>query len=238
MHSLFDFHSHILPQMDDGSRSSEQSIAMLRAAAEQGVSVVAATPHFYPHREAPAAFLERRARSEEVLREAMAGESGLPRVVIGAEVYAFEGMSDCDDLPRLTLAGGDALLVEMPMTAWSDRLLDELAQIHAKQGLTPVVAHLDRYIHRFNARRTVERLANLPVFIQVNGTFFTERATRRLALDLLCDNRIHLLGSDCHDMEKRSPNLGEAARIIAEKADPSWVAWIYQNSVEMLPAGM
>ncbi len=237
MHSLFDFHSHILPRMDDGSRSAEQSIAMLRAEAAQGVRYVAATPHFYPHQEAPAAFLERRARAEEVLREAMAKESGLPDVVVGAEVYAFEGMSDSEELSRLTLAGGDALLVEMPMTAWSDRLLEELMQIHVKQGLTPIVAHLDRYIHRFNARRVAARLAELPVFVQVNGTFFTERATRRLALDMLCDNRIHLLGSDCHDLEKRPPNLGEAARIIAEKADPSWVSWIYQNSVEMLPEG-
>lgn len=238
MLSLFDFHSHILPQMDDGSRSVAQSIDMLRAEAAQGVRVVAATPHFYPHQETPAAFLERRARAEATLREAMAKESGLPDVVVGAEVYAFEGMSDSEALSRLTLAGGDALLVEMPMTAWSDRLLEELAQIHIKQGLTPIVAHLDRYVHRFNARRTVARMANLPVFIQVNGTFFTERATRRTALALLCENRIHLLGSDCHDLEKRPPNLADAARIIAEKADPSWVSWIYQNSVEMLPDAM
>ena len=235
MPALFDFHSHILPAMDDGSRSVEQSLQMLRLAAEQGVRTIAATPHFYPHRETPAAFLERRSRAEKVLREAMDGEEGLPEVVVGAEVYAFEGMSDSEELSRLTLAGGDALLVEMPMTAWSDRLLDELAQIHVKQGLTPVVAHLDRYIHRFNAKRTVARLAPLPVFIQANASFFTERSTRRLALALLCDNRIHLIGSDCHDLEKRPPNLGEAARIIAEKVDPSWIAWLYQNSVEMLP---
>lgn len=232
--SLFDFHSHILPAMDDGSRSVEQSIAMLRAEAEQGVRVVAATPHFYPHREDPAAFLERRARAEETLRAAMAEQEGLPRVVVGAEVYAFEGMSDCEDLARLTMAGGEALLVEMPMTAWSDRLLAELAHIHEKQGLTPIVAHLDRYIHRFNARRMLARLAELPVFIQVNAAFFTERSTRRLALDLLCSNRIHLLGSDCHDLEKRPPNLAHAARWIADKADPSWISWIYQNSVELL----
>ena len=231
---LFDFHSHILPAMDDGSRSAEQSIAMLRAEAEQGVRVVAATPHFYPHREAPASFLKRRARAEDTLREAMATQEGLPRVVVGAEVYAFEGMSDCEDLPRLTLAGGDALLVEMPMSAWSDRLLSELAQIHEKQGLIPIVAHLDRYVNRFNARRTVERLAHLPVFIQVNTTFFTARSTRRLALELLCSNRVHLLGSDCHDTEKRPPNMARAAKQIADKADPSWISWIYQNSMELI----
>ncbi len=235
--SLFDFHSHVLPAMDDGSRSVAQSLAMLRAEAEQGVQVVAATPHFYPDREAPADFLERRTRAEETLREAMARETALPSVVVGAEVYAFEGMSDSEMLPRLTLAGGDALLVEMPMTTWSDRLLDELTQIHVKQGLVPVVAHLDRYITRFNARRTLARLAGLPIFIQVNASFFTERATRRLALDLLCDNRIHFLGSDCHDTEKRPPNLGEAARRIADRADPSWLSWLYQNSMEMLPNG-
>lgn len=235
MQPLFDFHSHVLPAMDDGSRSAEQSLAMLRTAAAQGVRYMAATPHFYPHNEAPAAFLERRARAEACLREAMAGEEGLPTVVVGAEVYAFEGMSDCEDLRKLTLAGGDALLVEMPMTAWSDRLLEELAEIQRKQGLTPIVAHLDRYVNRFNARRMARRIAGLPVFVQVNGSFFTERSTRRVALELLCESRIHLIGSDAHDLEKRPPHLAEAARIIAEKADPSWLDWLYQNSVEMLP---
>lgn len=234
---LFDFHTHVLPAMDDGSRSVEESLSMLRTAAAAGVRHVAATPHFYPHREAPEAFLARRAAAWESLTCAMAQEEGLPTVLLGAEVYAFEGMSECDELRRLTLAGGDTLLVEMPMTTWSDRLLEELLGIQQKLGLVPVVAHIDRYLHRFNARRLMMRLVGLPVFLQANSSFFLERSTRRMALQLLGEGRIHLIGSDCHDEKRRPPNLGEAARVIATKADPAWLSRIYQNSVELIPDG-
>ncbi len=233
---LFDFHTHVLPAMDDGSRTTAQSLAMLRAAASGGVRYVAATPHFYPHRENPDAFLARRETAWEALACAMAGEDGLPTVLLGAEVYAFEGMSECEELRRLTLAGGDALLVEMPMTMWSDRLLAELAGIQQKLGLIPIVAHIDRYLHRFNARRVMARMAELPVFLQANSSFFLDRNTRRMALHFLSDHRIHLIGSDCHDEKRRPPNLHEAAGVIAEKADSFWLSQLYQNSLELVPS--
>lgn len=233
---LFDFHTHVLPGMDDGSRTAAESLAMLRAAARDGVQYVAATPHFYPHRETPDAFLARRDVAWETLGRAIAEECGLPTVLPGAEVYAFEGMSDCEDLRRLTLAGGDALLVEMPMTAWSDRLLAELTGIQQKLGLVPVVAHIDRYLTRFNAKRVMARMADLPVFLQANSRFFLERSTRRMALRFLDDQRIHVLGSDCHDETRRPPNLGMAADIIAKRLDSSILSRVYQNSVELIPS--
>ncbi len=232
---LFDFHAHVLPAMDDGSRTAAQSLAMLQAAARGGVRYVAATPHFYPHRETPNAFLARRETAWKILTHAMEGMDDLPTVLLGAEVYAFEGMSECEELRQLTLAGGDALLVEMPMTVWSDRLLAELTGIQQKLGLVPIVAHIDRYLHRFNTRRVMAHMAELPVFLQANSAFFLDRNTRRMALRLLRDHRIHLLGSDCHDEKRRPPNLHEAACVIAEKADPQCLLRLYQNSIELIP---
>ena len=60
MNKIIDFHSHILPGIDDGSESVEQSIAMLRMEAEQGITHVVATPHFYPRHDTPQRFLQRR----------------------------------------------------------------------------------------------------------------------------------------------------------------------------------
>ena len=58
---MTDIHSHILPGMDDGSRSTEESLAMLAASAAQGVRAIAATPHFYAMENSPEEFLARRA---------------------------------------------------------------------------------------------------------------------------------------------------------------------------------
>ena len=73
MSKCVDFHSHILPSIDDGSRSVEESIGMLRAMAKQGITHVVATPHFYPQHDTPERFLKRRAEAEAALREAMVG---------------------------------------------------------------------------------------------------------------------------------------------------------------------
>ena len=69
MGGIIDFHSHILPGIDDGSRSVEESIALLQKEAEQGISHVVATPHFYPQLDTPERFLKRRAEAEAALRD-------------------------------------------------------------------------------------------------------------------------------------------------------------------------
>ena len=92
MNGIIDFHSHILPGIDDGSQSVEESIALLRKEAEQGVTQVIATPHFYPRYDAPEQFLKRRSEAEAALREEMSKHSGLPQLFVGAEVFdIYEG---------------------------------------------------------------------------------------------------------------------------------------------------
>ena len=75
MRRLVDFHSHILPGIDDGSKSLEMSIEMLRLEAEQGIGHVVATPHFYPQYDTPERFLERRAAAQNALREELLGKN-------------------------------------------------------------------------------------------------------------------------------------------------------------------
>ena len=86
MTGIVDFHSHILPGIDDGSESLQESIAMLRTEAAQGIGHVVATPHFYPRYETPEDFLHKRDQAEAVLLSAMKREKGLPQLSVGAEV--------------------------------------------------------------------------------------------------------------------------------------------------------
>lgn len=217
MSRIIDFHSHVLPGIDDGSKNLEQSLEMLRRSAQQGVDQMIATPHFYAHHDDPERFLRRRAEAELRLREAMAGQEGLPELGIGAEVYYFNGIADSDALLELTINKKRYILLEMPMSSWTDRMYREIEGIWIKQGLMPIVAHLDRYVTPFHAWDILERLEDLPVLIQVNASFFIDSNTRRLALKMLKKGKIHLLGSDSHDLSDRAPNLGEALAIIQKK---------------------
>lgn len=219
MDGCVDFHSHILPEMDDGSASVEESLAMLRLSAEQGIRHVVATPHFYAHRDTLDRFLEARDRSEAVLREEMKKCNGLPRLHMGAEVLFFRGISECDFLHKLTISGKRCILIELPPAPWPEEIYRELAQIRLKQGITPVIAHIDRYVGPFRNREIPKRLAQLPVLVQANGAFFLQRSTASMAMKLLQADQIQLLGSDCHNMSQRKPNLGPALQRIVRKLD-------------------
>ena len=211
-----DFHTHILPRVDDGSESRAQSLEMLRLCKQMGIRHVVLTPHFYADRDHPDRFLARREASLEALREVMAGET-LPELITGAEVHYFPNISRCDVLPQLAISDGRYILVEMPMCHWTDQMYQELEMIRMNLGLTPIIAHLDRYLTPFTAGSILRRVGELPVLVQVNGEAFLRRRTAWMALRMLKRGRIHLLGSDCHNLTSRKPNLGAVREVIRAK---------------------
>lgn len=217
MREIIDFHSHILPGIDDGSQSVEESLALLQKEAEQGITHVIATPHFYPQHDTPERFLQRRAEAEAALREEMEKQPGLPKLSVGAEVYFFNGISNSEAISGLTIDQNRCILVEMPVGNWSDKMYQELEELHTKQGLLPVVAHVDRYLGRFRTHGIPEKLAQLPVLVQANAEFFLNKATSAKALRLLKKDQIQLLGSDCHNLTSRTPNLMEAVALIEKR---------------------
>lgn len=234
MSDIVDFHSHILPGIDDGSASVTESIALLRREAEQGIQHVVATPHFYARYETPEEFLRKRDHAEEMLRAEMKGIDGLPQLSVGAEVYFFRGISESEFLPQLTIQGNRCILIEMPPSPWSESMYRELDDIWRKRQITPVIAHIDRYIRPFRTFGIPERLAELPVLVQANAGFFLNGRTRRLALRLLRTDRIQLLGSDCHNLDTRPPRLGAAIQLIEKRLGEQFLNRIQEYQEDVL----
>lgn len=110
--NIVDFHSHILPRIDDGSHSVEESIKMLEMEAAAGIKTMAATPHFYPDSDTPSRFLARRAEAFEKLQEKLT--DALPKILLGAEIAYFEGMRNCEELKHLAISETRLVLIEMP----------------------------------------------------------------------------------------------------------------------------
>lgn len=226
MCKIVDFHSHILPGIDDGSPSVEASIEMLRMEARQGIRHVVATPHFYANHDSPARFLARRNEAEARLREAMEAVPDLPTISIGAEVHFFSGISESDILSELTIDKKSSMLLEMPHTPWTEKMYREMEEIYIRQGITPIIAHVDRYIRPLKTYGIPKRLEALPVLVQANANFFLRTSTRGMALKMLKANRIHLLGSDCHNLTTRQPNLGPAVQRIEQSLGSNWIEQI------------
>ncbi len=211
---MIDFHAHILPKMDDGSRSTDESVKMLLALKEQGIDTVAATPHFYANDESVQAFLKRRQASFEALKSA--APDGMPGIILGAEVKYYEGISRLDGLESLCLQGTRLLLLEMPMKSWTEYNVRELIDISCSGKIIPVLAHIERYM-RFQHKGMFDMLPENDVLMQINASFVCGMLTKSKAIALLGRRRAHFIGSDCHNMSDRPPNIGKAYEIIRKK---------------------
>lgn len=231
-----DFHTHILPQMDDGSSSAEESLAMLREEKRQGVEALILTPHFYPAKMDPQQFLQRRERSWETLRKAVeeaqaehseadhfgaehpeAAEE-LPEMVLGAEVHYFEGIARTDQLSDMHLGNSRFLLLEMPFTRWTDRMITDVIELHHRADTRVILAHMERYL-KYQHQDVWDTLRHQGILLQANASFFLDLRTRRKAATLLKREYIHVVGSDCHNMETRPPRMEGARNRIREAAD-------------------
>ena len=210
MWDFCDMHAHILPGMDDGCKTPEESVQVLALCYQQGIRYMFATPHYYPV-ESVESFLSRRQAAWEWLEEYLIKEkiTDIPQICLGAEVAYRAGLSREEDLAKLCLGKSDYLLLELPLRAWSSEDVRQVKSISLTQGITPVLAHYERYKSLQTAQR-YEEMANLDALIQMNAERLTAFSTRGSACRKIRAGRVHLLGSDCHNMEQRKPNLAQA----------------------------
>lgn len=208
---MIDLHTHILPQMDDGSSSTDESIAMLRMELQQGVSTVCLTPHYLPENEAPTAFLQRREAAYANLLSAIS--EPVPELILGAEVAWFPTLHQFDALESLCLGDSQYFLLEMPFQPWSPHMLDRLYLLPDSTGLTPLLAHVERYLP-FQSKGCIKDLLSMGFPMQVNAESLQHRG--RKLLSLLTHGEWYL-GSDCHNTAERSVNYAQGAAFLREK---------------------
>lgn len=200
---MIDLHTHILPEIDDGSRSVSESISLLEEEGRQGVDTVFLTPHFYAEENNPVSFLKKRHRAWRKLEPYLF--PGLPEIRLGTEVQYFEGICSVEDIRHLRIVGTDYILLEMPFSRWTDRMIADVIELGDRYELRVILAHIERYLAKQQPEIWKTLRAN-GVLMQSNVSFFTERKTRKQALSMLEREEIHFLGSDCHSMGKRRPN--------------------------------
>ena len=232
---MIDIHSHILPGMDDGSSSLEESLSMARESARQGVRLLAATPHFYATQEDPNSFLWRREKSLALLESAW--QDSFPTLLVGAEVRYFDGISRVETIAHLTLDHTRILLLEMPFTSWSGRMVDEVLELQRSRGLQVLLAHVERYMKDQDGQ-VWETFRQNGVWMQCNANFFLRWQTKRKAQALFKKGEIQMLGSDTHNMDTRPPNLALARDALVKSLGQA--AWrdFERRSYALLKAGM
>jgi len=210
-----DIHVHILPGVDDGPRTLEQSAAMLRQAVEAGTTDIVATPHAslaFPFDPVLVA-----AKIEEL--RAVAGE--LPRIHAGCDFQlSFDNIQDALAQPaKYSINGRGYLLVE-----FSDLLIAKgMAQIFDRMqeaGLTPVITHPERNPLLQQRLELLEQWVRNGCTLQITAqSLFGRfgREARRFAIELLKRGLVHFIASDAHDPEDRRPRLDGAWRWVSHR---------------------
>lgn len=219
---MLDIHSHILPKMDDGSKSVEMSLQMLRSSYEQGVTTIVSTSHFYGNHESPDEFLHRRDHAAKKIESELT--DSMPQIFYGAEVLYYPGISRSEAVCDLAIEGTDLILIELPFVPWTNKIFEELQSFQYSFRKQIVLAHVERY-RSIQSRSMFETIFEYPFYYQCNAEAFNSFKTRRLALQMMEERQLHFLGTDCHRDTVRCPNMNDAKKAIEKKFSPrGWEA--------------
>ena len=210
---MTDLHTHILPGMDDGAPDVDTSLAMLDIQQKQGVDTVVLTPHFYRMDESVGTFLSRRQASYDALRSALPADA--PKLILGAEVAWYRAILEEPRISDLCIGDSSWLLLELPLQPWSETLLEQVYQLSGVMGVTPILAHVERYLH-LQKHGQLDTLREMGIPMQLSAEVFRKPLFRRKWYKLL-SRGTWFLGSDCHNLDNRPPNLAVAASCIEQQ---------------------
>lgn len=233
---IIDFHSHILPGIDDGSRDLDTSMAMLEQIRAQQTDILIATPHFYATQDRIDTFLQHRQQAYDAFCKAIAGcgWTDYPQILTGSEVAFFNGISRSEEICRLTIEGTDLLLLEMPFALWNEHIIEEVSNLIQDRHLRIMIAHLDRFIRMPGNKKYIRQLLELPVYVQLNAECLTDWRHRHIFLKMLEEGTAHVLGSDCHGAHHRVPNLKAGRDMIQKKKGIQLLEKIDRQGYELL----
>lgn len=211
---MVDIHCHILPGIDDGSQSMEESMNMIQMAVDQGFKCFIATSHASGHfpKSTPDTV---RDLCRQVETEAIKTIDGQIRIYPGQEImYTADLMERLDAGQYLTLADTSWILLEFqPSTPWS--VIFGAVRNLAMSPYRPVIAHVERYRALVEDESRMEELMENGARLQMNyrsleGGWFDKKASR--CRKLVKAGYIQYLGTDMHNTENRSPDTEGAMR--------------------------
>lgn len=230
---MIDLHSHILPKFDDGAKSVEESLEMLRESKKQGVDKIVASSHCYPRNEdSIKSFIDERAAALENLREEIrkTGED-LPEIYAGCELNICRDFSDEDNLKELCIEGTDYLLIEMPYEPWSESVVEVVYKTSLK-GIRPIMAHIDRFLYQ--RPEMLRALFELDVLFQINAEAFLDKRMIKMLEKLFDAGRANVIGTDMHNLSNRKPCMGVARDRILKCFGQDYWEYIQNNNVAVL----
>ncbi|MBQ3181331.1 MAG: hypothetical protein IJB50_01020 [Clostridia bacterium] len=229
-----DFHTHILPDIDDGSQSVEMSLKMLDMAASSGAKTVILTPHVNATSDFDEFLSMRNEKYNELCSAIEKNQVSTPKLLCGAEVLLDGSLSEKENVRSLCIEGTELLLLELPYAQWNSWYNHEIYNIVSKHEVVPVLAHVERYLKTSKDVEKLSALASFGVKFQVNAGSFLTFATRRIIRELASSGLIWAIGSDAHNLSNRSADISKALRVFKRKFGDEFLDYMYEKTSTLL----
>lgn len=213
----WDVHNHILPGIDDGSCCMEETCSMLEAEYSQGIRNIVFTPH-YRHGMFALSADDHEAVYKKVC-ERFGNSFPDMRFYLGCEYYADSRIMDKLRDRRFRMDGSAAVLVEFS-TASKFETIKKVTGRLAKEGYTPVIAHVERYGCLYDSDSLIASLKGLGAVIQINSETVLGKSggkAKRFVMSLIKDDLADIIASDAHNVKDRPVCMGPCIEKIEKK---------------------
>lgn len=229
--NLVDVHSHILPGIDDGSPDVETSLKMIEALQSQGARAIVLTPHYYSDSISYEDFVARRDNALHLLEKSL--PPGSPKLIPAAEVYITKYLLNNSNLDALKIGNTNYALIEHPFSCdFSQETYDRLLSLNYDYGIKPILAHIERYPAFMDDGDLLDSYIEMGCIAQVNISSFVDssRSLRKKLFKYLESGRIHLIGTDCHNLSSRKPDFETGVNAIIKKCGAEAVDLLERNA--------
>ncbi|MEX2416503.1 MAG: CpsB/CapC family capsule biosynthesis tyrosine phosphatase [Paenibacillaceae bacterium] len=227
---MIDLHSHILPGIDDGARTLEDSIEMAQLAVKDGIRLLAATPHHNNGRFSNEGIVVKQAIDS--LNQELSRQNIPLKVLPGHEIRINDLFwEECKAGNLLTLNDSRYMLIELPNQHVPRDIWDVIHELKLK-GIVPIIAHPERNSDLANEMDVLMELVEAGALSQVtthslNGLFGSR--IRHIAMKMCQRRLVHIVASDAHNADHRPFGMREAYDLINRKLGKSYVQY-YQNN--------
>lgn len=215
---MIDVHSHIINEIDDGSKSIEMTISMLKKAEQSGTTDIIATPHFMRGR-FEVEYRDVVKRVEELKDIARENNINI-NIYAGQEVYFSKNILNYyNDKMIGTINNTKYMLIEFPMLEFNiDEAINTIYELQIR-GITPVIAHPERYRQFIKDPSLINSLIKEGMLFQLNAGSIAGgfgKDVKKTATKYLEDNIYSFIGSDAHRDIGRDTNMKDALEILGE----------------------
>jgi len=234
---MIDFHNHVLPNVDDGPKSIEESISMIKCAVKQGITDVVQTVHYqHPKMDGKNINYEHLKKKTFNLQSIINEHKLDIKIHLSAEVFYLPNLIDIMNENFFTFNKKKFMLIEFSSTIFPQNYKVEIYKIQNK-GVVPIIAHPERYRFVKNNLNEINDWLTKDYILQLDAGSvlgFFGKITQKISYEIIENYGIHLIGSDAHNNKKRNFCLLDAYNHLEKKYDIEFVKKLKKNAEFLL----